>query len=464
MRGSLFVLCAVVLSGALACDEEFAEQIALAQIVCALNDSCPAPAPRPNVLLVVIDDLGPDLTSAYGEHPRETWMPNLEILALEGIRFENAYLASVCGPSRAMLMVGARGTITGSGANPIGEHDALTFGVDAHGLAKVAGRNGYRTGAFGKLHLRTMNPLEGWLDPTYVHTVLGFDHYAGWPGNFRPSQDGTDYYGFIKYTNGVESWSTTYATEDVTNDAIAFMQAAHAAGEPFFAWVGYHAVHTPYHVPPPGTTMMRVDANSAGWRLARAMAQSLDHYLGLLRAATPPGTEIYVLSDNGTSKYAKRPPQRPRNWKSFPYHGGVRVPFIRAGAGIAASLRGTTQAALIAPEDYHATLTETFEGVADTWGGGQSLSACFTGACTGRPVVYIEREKPYGVMPGEIGKQEQTVFDGRYSLTRENSGLWGFWDLANDPLQENDLYLATKTPAEQAAFDALQAIAVANEL
>lgn len=211
---------------------------------------------QPNVLLILLDDVGFASTSTFGG-PVQT--PNLEQLASTGLRYNNFHTQALCAPTRAALLTGRNSHRVGFGTLPeaTASGDLMFPGYDttlrrnAALIPAVLRRNGYRTAAFGKWHL---TPYREW-------TPAGpFDHY--------PTHLGFDYfYGFIQSdTNEWEPALTRntapvepsrspaqryHLTRDLVDDAIAWLKNApnKSAVKPYFLYFAPYATHSPHQVP-----------------------------------------------------------------------------------------------------------------------------------------------------------------------------------------------------------------------
>jgi len=142
-----------------------------------------APAGAPNVVLILLDDVGYSWSSVFGG-PVAT--PNIDHLASHGLRYNNFHVNSLCSPTRAALLSGRNaheigfGTIT-EGANASPGYTSV-WPKSAISIAEVLRRNGYSTAAFGKWHntptweVNPAGPFEHW------PTSLGFEHFYGFLG------------------------------------------------------------------------------------------------------------------------------------------------------------------------------------------------------------------------------------------------------------------------------------------
>ena len=235
------------------------------------------PAPRPNVVLIVADDLGYGELGAYGGTEIPT--PHLDRLAEEGVRFTQGYVtASVCAPSRAGLLTGRQQTRFGFEGNAIGAVNAdpkVGLPAGERTLAQHLRATGYATAAIGKWHLggtAAYHPLRRGFDEFY-----GFLH-EGHSYAQRPWAGGVTWLRRLRLPDGGEGrwtspdgrtvWTTHMGTQEPDYDADnpllrgsqpvdepqhltdAFTREAcdfieRHAGQPFFLYVAYNAVHSP---------------------------------------------------------------------------------------------------------------------------------------------------------------------------------------------------------------------------
>ncbi len=315
----------------------------------------------PNVVLIFTDDLGAHDLGVTGSRLHET--PNLDRLALEGMRFTQAYSAcTVCSPSRAALMTGkypARLKIT----DWIAGHDApkakLKPPVDwvkqlplaETTLAERAKSTGYATAHVGKWHLGP----EG-----YWPGEQGFDVNAG--GYFRgqpPSYFAP--YGIPTLADGPKG---EYLTDREGEEAVKFI-AANRDRRFFLNWWPY-SVHTPLQAPADLVEKYRRKAAQLGGAQTNAvyaaMLERLDTAVGqVLRALDDAGvagrTVVIFSSDNGGLVLGPNPPTSNaplRAGKGSPYEGGVRVPLLVKWPGVTAP--GSTSAEPVITMDVAATV------------------------------------------------------------------------------------------------------------
>jgi arylsulfatase A-like enzyme len=206
----------------------------------------------PNIVLILIDDVGFSTTSTFGG-PVDT--PNFTRLAAQGLRYNEFHVNALCSPSRAALLSGRNaheigfGTVAELGAGYPGYN--TLWPKDSASVAEVLKDNGYSTAAFGKWHntpawqVSPSGPFDRW------PTGLGFEHFYG----FLSGADNQYYPRIYRDTTPVEPPSTPedgyHFTVDITNDAIHWLHQHDAAAgdKPFFVYFATGATHSPHQVP-----------------------------------------------------------------------------------------------------------------------------------------------------------------------------------------------------------------------
>lgn len=324
--------------------------MALCQIslVIATYAAEPAEADRPNILLILIDDMGWMDIGCAGSTYYET--PHIDELAREGMRFVNAYSSSpVCTPSRGAIFSGknpARTKLTTvyhssqetsdslySTSKYQGEHHQYLEARHRHALprdevilAEALGDGGYRTGFFGKWHCGEA--------PGYFPDERGFHVAKG----YRHTEVGTSKSGhwmktFHRYAAHLDAVDRdAYLADVLTDECIHFIKENQ--NKPWLAVLSHYLVHTPIDPKPEKVGLYRekpaTDQNNPEYA---AMVESVDDSVGrLLQALVELGLEdntlVIFTSDNGgytphvTSNYPLM------GGKSFPFEAGMRVPFI----------------------------------------------------------------------------------------------------------------------------------------
>ncbi len=209
-----------------------------------------APEGAPNVVIVLLDDIGFGQSSAFGGPIK---MPTLDRLAAGGLRFNNFHTTSLCSPTRMALLTGRNHHVNNAGAiMELATAFPGNTGIRPQSVAPLAEMlrlNGYSTAAFGKYHetppweVSVSGPFDRW--PTHS----GFDKFYGFIGGETNQWAPAVYDGTIR----VEHPPTPdyHFTVDMTNQALAWMQAQHSLtpDRPFFVYFATGALHAPHHVP-----------------------------------------------------------------------------------------------------------------------------------------------------------------------------------------------------------------------
>ncbi len=400
---------------------------------------------RPNVLLVVVDDLGIDMVPAYSVAPSPPCTPHLDDLAAGGVVFRNTWASSICSPARAQLMTGRYGFRTGIGRN-VGS-GLGSAGLRFEEIALPEQLVGYETAAVGKWHLAALT------DSPLHPNLTGFGSFAG--SLFNLTHQSGDYDFWEKTSNGSVGFTDRYATNDIVNEAIL---AANTLQEPWFVYVGLHAPHSPLHSPPATlcnsacaqTYCGQLSATPTEAEYVKAMSESLDTELGRLLAnvrAIDPKALIVFVGDNGTLTEAIEPPFPPGRGKGTLYESGIQVPMIIDGPGIAPGVCD----ALVSIADVFATLAE-FAGVPSAAEDSVSLVPYLQDPTRPslRTLLFSERFAPNG--PGPYDFHDVAIRNATYKLIRVEGAPDELYDLTADPFEEFDLIpgLASGSPAEAA--------------
>ena len=275
-----------------------------------IGDSTPRPleSPRaptgaPNVIVILLDDVGFGSCSAFGG---AIPMPALDRVAERGLRYNQFHTTALCSPTRAALLTGRNhhsvhmGGITEI-ANSFPGYDSA-IPPEAATVAQVLRMSGYATSCFGKWHLTPSweqspaGPFDRW------PTGLGFDRFYGVIGaecsQFEPpiydqTTPITPYLGRPDY----------HVTEDLADQAIAWIERQQASrpDQPFFCYFSTPAVHAPHHVATQWSDRFK-GAFDDGWDALRTSIYERQLATGVI----PPGTQL-----------TKRPEQVPA-WADYP--------------------------------------------------------------------------------------------------------------------------------------------------
>lgn len=291
--------------------------------------------PKPNIIVVLADDLGyPDL-GCQGSSDFVT--PHLDSLARNGVRCTDAYVtAPLCAPSRAGLMTGRYQARFGHDFNP-GPSTEFSgdYGLDRKELtlADRLARLGYATGMVGKWHLGA--------DQGFRPTDRGFSEFFGFLSGGHSYLDPTVDRVYPKtmanaiLRNDQPVDEKEYLTTAFNREATAFIERHHQ--HPFFLYVAYNAIHTPHEVPE--EYLRRFAQVKSPTRQPRdrvaAMAAVMDEGVGAILAklrqhSLEERTLIFFLSDNGGgwSAWGDTHNGSLRGTKGHFHEGGIRIPFL----------------------------------------------------------------------------------------------------------------------------------------
>jgi len=211
-----------------------------------------APAGAPNVVLILLDDVGFSASSTFGGTAKT---PTLDSLAAEGLRYNSFHVTALCSPTRSALLTGRNhhevgfGTVADVGAGYPGYN--TVWNPKTASVAEVLKGNGYSTAAFGKWHntpvweISPVGPFERW------PTSLGFEYFYG----FQAGLDNQFESRLYRNTIPVEPKKTPeqgyHLTEDLADDAVTWLHQhdAVAPDKPFFLYFAPGATHSPHQVP-----------------------------------------------------------------------------------------------------------------------------------------------------------------------------------------------------------------------
>lgn len=269
-----------------------------------LDNSPPSSTPeanvRPNIILILADDLGFSDLGCYGG---EINTPNLDRLAANGLRFTSFYNTSRCCPTRASLLTGLYPHQAGIGrmtmdAGQPGYRGTLS--QQSATIAELLQAEGYRTGMVGKWHVSPTERLEEekqleWLahradmgtfsDTATYPTARGFEKYYG---NIWGVVDYFDPFSLVNGKQPVRSVPEDYYHTDAIGDsAVAYVDNFARGEEPFFLYVAHCAPHWPLHAPEEEIEKY-ADTYKTGWRAVREQRYRRMIELGLFSEQEAP--------------------------------------------------------------------------------------------------------------------------------------------------------------------------------
>jgi arylsulfatase A-like enzyme len=288
-------------------------------------------SPRPNIVFIMADDLGYADVACYGRPDLKT--PNIERIAVDGVRFLQAYANSaVCSATRTALITGRYQYRLRVGLEEPVPSAATDIGLPpGHPTLPSLLRNtGYGTTLIGKWHL---GPL-----PTFGPLQSGYDHFYG----FRTGA--LDYYAHTTTNQKEDLWDgdvaiheTGYLTELLGNRAVDVVNGYARSRQPFLLSLHFNAPHWPWEAPGDEAESNRVrstnltDFDGGTQQTYQRMIQSMDAQIGrVLRALDANGqtanTIVVFTSDNGGERFADTWPFTGR--KTELLEGGLRIPSI----------------------------------------------------------------------------------------------------------------------------------------
>lgn len=298
---------------------------ALLIVAFASTGTLAADAKRPNVLLIVADDLGYGELSIQGSKDIPT--PNVDALAKSGVRFTSGYVSGpYCSPTRAGLMTGRYQQRFGHEFNPgPAESASGNFGLslEENTIGDRFKAAGYVTGWFGKSHL-------GYLPP-YHPLKRGFDEYFGFLGGAHDYLDaaGDKHNPILRGTEPVDNIG--YTTEAFGNEAIKFIEKHRA--EPWFCYLPFNAVHAPLEsIDKYLSCFSSIEDKKR--RTFAAMLSAMDDAVGNVLAKVrelgqEENTIVFFISDNGGPTASTTSGNGPlRGFKAQTWEGGIRVPWM----------------------------------------------------------------------------------------------------------------------------------------
>ena len=263
---------------------------------------------RPNILLVVADDLG---WSDLGSFGSEIETPNLDTLALSGVKFTSFYTSTSCSPTRSMLLSGTDNHIAGMGnmGELLTPEQRGKPGYEGHlndrvvSIAEVLRGGGYHTYMAGKWHLGH--------EPEY------FPHARGFERSFSMLLGGASYwsdmFGMLAEQEEIAEYvlddkrldklpKDFYATRSYSDFLIKFIRENQGDGKPFFAYLAFTSPHDPLHVPEPWLSKYRGKYDD-GYEVLKAKRAAATRRMGLVSdSAKTPGRHRMLKAWESLSK------------------------------------------------------------------------------------------------------------------------------------------------------------------
>ena len=392
-------------------------------------------ASRPNVVLIITDDVGYGDLGSYGAPDVKT--PNIDALAKAGVRFTQFYAnGPTCTPTRAGLISGryqqrsALERPLSSASSPDG---ALGLPATGRSLPQLLRNHGYATALIGKWHL-------GYL-PQNSPKAHGFDAFFGFKSGYVDYYQHTDGLGQPDLFEGETPIKAEgYMTDLITERSVKFI--GEQSQSPFFLEVAYSAAHWPYQAPDQPSTavgnsrhMLPHDENTNTRADYVKLMERADAGIGKILAALDrqkltANTIVIFTNDNGGEWLSRNNPFFGR--KAQLYEGGIRVPAIirwpgRVPAGTVSSQVGITM-------DLTASILVATGAPVPPEARLEGINLFPTIAANGKPV---PRTLFWRVNNGGIN--QRAVRDGDWKLLLEGGARMSLFDLSKDLGERNDL-------------------------
>ena len=398
----------------------------------------------PNVVLFLIDDMGWRDVGFAGNPHIDT--PNCDRLAREGMVFTQAYASAPnCAPTRACLMSGQY--------TP--RHGVYTV-VDERHLPGSPHHKVLATESSAELPTESVTIAESLRAGGYATGMIGMWNLGrGKSGPFTPTGQGFEVFkepkslGFEK--DAYQRADGAYLSDEFTTAGIEWMEANRA--RPFFLYMAYHDVHAPYDPKPELAEKYRKKSEELGVEIDAdhaATVEALDQNVGRIldyldEKRLAENTIVLFTSDNGGTRQYTAPLN---SGKGSLYEGGIRVPFVLRGPGIAAGLESAEP---ILSMDVYPTLLD-FAGLAAPEShrlDGASLRPLLSGEAGS-----LARERVFWHFPCYVGGNgpSSAMRQGDWKIIEFfESQEVEIYDLSTDPGEQNDLGRAMPEKAQELA-------------
>jgi len=397
-----------------------------------------AAADRPNVLMILVDDLGYGDLSSYGAQDLQS--PNIDRLVSEGMRFDNFYAnCPVCSPTRASLMTGRYPEIVGV-PGVIRTHPANSWGYldpDVPTLPDLLQKSGYHTAMVGKWHLG--------LEAPNIPTRRGFAHFHGFLGDMMD-----DYYHHRRHGNNYMRLGEKqidpegHATDLFSDWACDYLESRKNKKEPFFLYLAYNAPHTPIQPPAAWVDKVKQREKDISDRRAKlvALIEHMDAGIGKVLAkleatGLTKNTLVIFSSDNGGQLSVGANNGSLRDGKQSMYEGGLKVATCAVWPNHIEP--GSRSEALGITMDLFPTICEAVGAKVDHEIDGRSLLPVLLGKkqdVGGRDLFFHRREggtRYGGLIINAVRRGDWKLLQNSPFAPQE------LYNLKSDPQEQNDL-------------------------
>lgn len=271
---------------------------------------------KPNILMIMVDDLGYSNLSCYHQGLMSSRTPNIDKLASDGLRMTDYYAQPSCTAGRSAFITGQFPVRTG--LHTVGlPGDPVGLSSSTPTIATLLKLQGYTTGQFGKNHLGDTDEA--------LPTMHGFDEFWGWLYHLNameytedPDFPKSEQFKRFAPRNILHTWSTGKGTQRIEDDGpctmkrmetlddevnkhtLAFIEKSVESKKPFFTWYNPSAAHIWTHLSPKYEAML----GENGWGLQEVVMKSLDDHVGeilnkLDELGIANNTIVLLTSDNG---------------------------------------------------------------------------------------------------------------------------------------------------------------------
>jgi arylsulfatase len=388
--------------------------------VAFLSRPLAAQAAPPSVLVIVVDDVGWEDLAAVP-------LGNIQAFAPLARSYGRCYTCPVCSPSRAGLLTGTyphRAFI--GGALNVADPDLVGLSAATKTLPELLAASGYATGLFGKAHV---SGLAG-ANPSEQGRVHGFEVWrAGHPSNIT-----TSHYSWPRTDDGATRTTTVYSTTAVIDAAVDWWAATPG---PKLAVVAPFAPHEPFEAPPAALLPPGYVVGGTNRARFEAALVALDSYLGtLLPVVDLSTTHVVLVCDNGTAHQVPPPGGQANGYKLTCWEGGIRVPLLWWGPGVAPGADAT----LVQVLDLSTTILDVC-GVTPAVGFDDAISFAATldgtpAGATRRQLAFVSRFSPNGgAAPTLTLDNWAVVREDGWKLVTEGA-TFALFDLSTDPWEQ----------------------------
>ena len=393
---------------------------------------------KPNILVIIVDDLGYGDLSSYGATDLKS--PHIDSLISEGMRFSECFAnCPVCSPTRAALLTGRYQELVGvPGVIRTKPEDNWGYlAPSATMLPQALKPLGYHTAAIGKWHLG--------LDHEAHPNTRGFDHFHGFLGDMMD-----DYYHHRRHDqhymrlNQEKVNPKGHATDIFTRWAQSYLTERKNQKDPFFLYLAYNAPHTP--IQPPLDWLKKVIKREKGITEKRAklvaLIEHMDHNIGKVIATLKEtgqwkNTLTIFVSDNGGQINVGANCGNLRGGKQDMYEGGLKVPASATWPGVIKP--GTRSNFSFLTMDLFPTAIEAADGTVPNGIEGRSILPLLK---SGRQAPF-QRDNFFTRREGNqryMGDSSWALRRGPWKLLKNRpDGPWELFHLENDPLETTDL-------------------------